>query len=98
MELAASYAPQNFYCYMVDQKSPQIFHDRIDNLTKCFPNVIATRREFEVTSGGKNMAFSHVECLQALLKFEWKYVMLLQVFVAIYSGILKMFEFRIMIQ
>ena len=86
MDLAASYAPQNFYCYMVDKKASQIFRDRIHNLTKCFPNVMVTKREFDVDSFGHNVNFAHVECLKALVKFEWRYVMLLQVFVVMYSG------------
>jgi hypothetical protein len=81
MELAASYTPQNFYCYMIDKKSEKIFHDRIHALTKCFPNVIATTREYKVDSAGHNMWPAFVECLNALQKFEWRYAMLVQVFV-----------------
>jgi hypothetical protein len=83
MELAASYTPQNSYCYMIDKKAEQIFRDRIHNLTKCFPNVIATTREYDVDSAGHNVWPAFIECLYALQKFEWRYVMMLQVFVAI---------------
>jgi hypothetical protein len=79
MELAASYQPQNFYCFMIDKKAEKIFHDRIHNLTKCFPNVIATQKEYSVTNDGHNMSFAHIECLYELLKYEWKYAILLQV-------------------
>src|SRR3569623_1425317 len=89
MELAASYTPQNSYCYMIDKKASKLFHERIHNLTSCFPNVIYTKREFEVKSGGHNMAFAHVECFYALLKFLWNYAMLLQVSFHIERSICK---------
>ena len=79
MELAATYAPQNIYCYAIDGKSSALFREQIHALAQCFPNVIYTKTEYNVTSGGKNMAFAHYECLKQLMDFDWKYVVLLQV-------------------
>ncbi|KAE9552240.1 hypothetical protein FO519_004549 [Halicephalobus sp. NKZ332] len=55
MELAATYAPQNVYCYAIDGKSDELFHQRIHALAECFPNVIYTKTEYNITSSGKNM-------------------------------------------
>lgn len=79
MDLSASYQPQNYYCYTIDKKASKIFHERIHNLTKCFPNVIATPKEYKIDSAGHNMWPAFVECLYALKEYKWKYVMLLQV-------------------
>ena len=79
MELAATYAPQNIYCYAIDKKASTRFHQQIYTLADCFPNVIYTKTEYSVTSGGKNMGFAHYECLKQLMDFDWKYVVLLQV-------------------
>jgi hypothetical protein len=39
MELSANYAPQNQYCYAIDEKADPLFHSRIRALSSCFPNV-----------------------------------------------------------
>ena len=86
MELAATYAPQNTYCYAIDNKSSELFHQRIHALAECFPNVIYTKKEYNITSGGENMGFAHYECLKELVKFDWKYVVLLQVSFVVSRG------------
>lgn len=80
-ELGATYAPQNFYCFALDAKSPIVFRQRVHALASCFPNVIVTQKEFPMNSAGKNMGYSHHECLRLLTKPEikWEYVILLQV-------------------
>ncbi|KAI6175041.1 hypothetical protein M3Y97_00988000 [Aphelenchoides bicaudatus] len=80
MELAANYAPQNHYCYAIDQKADPVFHQRIQSLASCFPNVEVTKHEFKVDSAGHGMGPSFVQCLKLLAtpEKEWKYVHLLQ--------------------
>ena len=55
-EFAISYAPQNFYCYAVDAKSPDLFHQQIRSLADCFPNVfvLAKEKERKMYSSGVN--------------------------------------------
>lgn len=80
MELASSYAPQNYYCFAVDAKATPLFHARIHQLANCFPNVLITKHEFKVDSSGHNMGPSFFECLKILAvpNKPWKYVHLLQ--------------------
>jgi hypothetical protein len=80
-ELAATYAPQNFYCYVMDSNSPKQFHSQMRALANCFPNVFVMKKEFDLDSKGKNMNYAHFECMKALAKprFKWKYIVLLQV-------------------
>ncbi|KAI1725994.1 core-2/I-Branching enzyme domain-containing protein [Ditylenchus destructor] len=78
-ELAATYQPQNFYCYAIDRKADKTFHNRIKSLASCFPNVYVTKREWNIY-WGHNMSFSHLECMKALTKNgqKWKYLVLQQ--------------------
>lgn len=79
MELASTYTPQNVYCYALDSKSPWIFRSRMQALANCFPNVLLTHREFDMDRFGRNMQYSHLECIKDLINFEWKYLIMLQV-------------------
>ncbi|VDN87442.1 unnamed protein product, partial [Brugia pahangi] len=45
-------------------KSTPLFHSQMRNLSKCFPNVLLTEREYEVDSAGHNMSRSFLECLR----------------------------------
>lgn len=94
MELAAGYAPQNWYCYSLDAKADKLFKERMHNLTNCFPNVFIAKKEFVVYRKGVNMDASFLECMKELLNLgiNWKYLLLLQVFRFI------LIYFRIMIQ
>ncbi|KAI6170637.1 N-acetyllactosaminide beta-1,6-N-acetylglucosaminyl-transferase, isoform C [Aphelenchoides bicaudatus] len=80
MELGNIYAPQNFYCFALDAKASPLFHERMRNLSSCFPNVYLTTREFKMDSTGKNMGYSLYECMNILAKKElnWKYLVFLQ--------------------
>lgn len=53
MELASTYAPQNFYCYAIDANSSPMFHARMKSLVNCFHNVYLTTTEFVMDSKGK---------------------------------------------
>uniref|UniRef100_A0A915CX10 Uncharacterized protein n=2 Tax=Ditylenchus dipsaci TaxID=166011 RepID=A0A915CX10_9BILA len=78
MELAAGYAPQNWYCYALDAKSDPVFQMRIRALADCFPNVFVAKKQFVVKRKGVNMDASFVECIKELVEMPWKYVILLQ--------------------
>lgn len=86
--LAVEYAPQNFYCYAIDAKAPDLFRKRIHAMASCFPNVFVAPQEFDVQSNGKNVSRSHLACLRELGGIDkkkedggirWKYAILLQV-------------------
>lgn len=78
--LNAMYAPQNVFCYAVDAKASQLFYEQMANLSKCFPNVFLTNRQFNVDSAGHNTTRSFLECLHLLRRRSaWKYAILLQV-------------------
>lgn len=79
MTLAAEYQPQNFYCYLIDSKTSEVFKKRVRNLATCFPNVIVAKKEFDMDSTGKNMNFAYLEGMKLLKKYSWNYVILLQV-------------------
>ncbi|KAI1700733.1 core-2/I-Branching enzyme domain-containing protein [Ditylenchus destructor] len=78
-ELAAIYQPQNYYCYAIDKKASETFHNRIKSIASCFGNVYVTAHEWSMW-GGHNMTFSHLECMDVLTKNgqKWKYLVLQQ--------------------
>lgn len=78
MELAAAYAPQNFYFYVVDSKSDRKFRQRMNDLASCLPNVFITE-EFEIDGGGKNHNYAILAALKFLTNYKWNYVTSLQV-------------------
>uniref|UniRef100_A0A914C3N7 Uncharacterized protein n=1 Tax=Acrobeloides nanus TaxID=290746 RepID=A0A914C3N7_9BILA len=78
MELAVEYAPQNFYCYVLDKKSKATFKQQIRNLGKCFPNVFVSDNEFDTDSSGKEMNYAYMECMKILYEYQWNYLILLQ--------------------
>lgn len=77
--LRIEYAPQNFYCYLLDANADMLFKRRIRRLAECFDNVIVPKEEIRVPNTGVNMTMAHLTCLKHLLKRNWKYVILLQV-------------------
>ncbi|KAL3107530.1 hypothetical protein niasHT_014247 [Heterodera trifolii] len=79
MELAATYSPKNWYCYVLDTKSDRLFKRQMRALAKCFPNIlIGTERK--LNNDGQGMAEAYLDCLTMLAKphRQWKYVSLLQ--------------------
>ncbi|KAI1728314.1 core-2/I-Branching enzyme domain-containing protein [Ditylenchus destructor] len=79
-ELSVSYAPQNWYCYALDEKTDETFRARMHSLSACLSNVVITHREWKMDSAGHNMSFSHLECMKLLSTKErkWNYMILLQ--------------------
>lgn len=76
MELSVEYAPQNFYCYVIDQKSNSTFKNRVRNLSRCFPNVYVSMNEYDTDSSGKQMNYAYMDCLRILVKHQWNYVVI----------------------
>ena len=79
MELAAEYAPQNFYCFTLDVKSDSVFKNRMRNLANCFPNVFISEREYNTTSWGTHINYALMDCFGILIDFQWEYVISLNV-------------------
>lgn len=80
MELAANYAPQNHYCYVYDTKADDTFKRRLRSLTTCFPNVyVLDWKTFNMTSGGYDLNPAQYYCMENLLRYDWKYVLILEV-------------------
>uniref|UniRef100_A0A0K0FQW3 Glycosyltransferase family 17 n=1 Tax=Strongyloides venezuelensis TaxID=75913 RepID=A0A0K0FQW3_STRVS len=77
LKLLSIYSPNNHYCYMVDSKSPQLYHQMI-LLGKCLPNVYVPRIQYQMKSNGENTSISHFQCMKRLLKTNFDYVFLLQ--------------------
>jgi hypothetical protein len=86
MELAATYAPQNTYCYAIDAKSSKTFHSRMNALSACLPNIYITRTEYPMDSAGHNISHSFMECLRLIRPMRWRYVMLLQVLINVFRS------------
>ena len=78
MELAATYAPQNFYCFSIDTDATDLFKEKMRNLTQCFPNVYIGTKEYDMKKG-KNQLFAYLNCVKQLTSHKWKYVFLLEV-------------------
>ncbi len=82
MLLAALYAPQNVFCYVIDSKSSAKFKSQMNALASCFDNVHITTSQFLITSAGRNMTRAQLACLELLVKDvqqQWKYAVVLQV-------------------
>ncbi|PIO62476.1 Core-2/I-Branching enzyme, partial [Teladorsagia circumcincta] len=78
-ELAASYHPQNVFCYSVDAKALDLFNSRIQILSKCFPNVLVTQARFSVTGSGRYQNHAFYECLKILSNIPgWEHVIMMQ--------------------
>ncbi|KAK6046225.1 Core-2/I-Branching enzyme [Cooperia oncophora] len=78
-ELAASYHPQNVFCYSVDKKAKASFNTRIELLSRCLQNVLVTRARFSVTSSGLYQNHAFYECHKLLIQVPgWGYLIQLQ--------------------
>jgi len=78
-DLAATYAPQNTYCFALDSDSSAGFQKRIHDLASCFPdNVMVAKQMFDMDSAGHNQVNSLMQCLKLIVKRDWKYLLNLQ--------------------
>ncbi|KAI6231830.1 N-acetyllactosaminide beta-1,6-N-acetylglucosaminyl-transferase [Aphelenchoides besseyi] len=78
MELAANYAPQNFYCFALDANVSPTFSARMKALAACMPNILLTKHQFAMDSAGRNVSQSNHECMTLLSqpKYNWKYLVI----------------------
>ncbi|UMM20034.1 hypothetical protein L5515_015405 [Caenorhabditis briggsae] len=78
-QIQVSYHPQNYFCFAVDQKSPEEFHEKMRKLSECLPNVIVLPATESYDSEGHNNNLAHYKCMQELISRPgWSYLMLLQ--------------------
>ncbi|XP_069507214.1 beta-1,3-galactosyl-O-glycosyl-glycoprotein beta-1,6-N-acetylglucosaminyltransferase 7-like [Ambystoma mexicanum] len=74
--LRAIYAPQNFYCIHVDEKSPNTYKFSVQNLVSCFKNIFLSSKRENVVYAGFSRLQADINCMKDLVnpKFNWKYV------------------------
>ncbi|KAL3096956.1 hypothetical protein niasHS_002672 [Heterodera schachtii] len=79
-ELLVNYAPNNWYCYVLDSKSSTVFQLRMRQLASCFDNVIVVDQMFDIERLGANMNKAVMECVRTLSdeRKHWKYLVTLQ--------------------
>ncbi|KAE9547739.1 hypothetical protein FO519_009051 [Halicephalobus sp. NKZ332] len=75
MELAATYAPQNVYCFSIDRSATSLFKERMKNLTECLPNVYIGTREYDI--GGNDELYAYLNCVKKIMNHKWKYAIFL---------------------
>jgi hypothetical protein len=70
------YRPQNYYCIHIDKRSPSNWTDLMRKFAMCFPNVIVTEKQIQISYGSASILNAHLECFKELSKRwkEWKYV------------------------
>ncbi|XP_053726467.1 beta-1,3-galactosyl-O-glycosyl-glycoprotein beta-1,6-N-acetylglucosaminyltransferase isoform X1 [Synchiropus splendidus] len=73
--LRAIYAPQNFYCIHVDQKSPPSFWAAVSAVASCFPNVFLASRSESVVYASWSRVQADINCMEDLYRAssKWKY-------------------------
>jgi len=76
--LSSNYQPQNFYCFLMDFKSALSFTENMQQLGKCFENVIVIASNLTIKSNGVKMNSGYLECLTEMRKFNWNYAITLQ--------------------
>ncbi|CAD5216729.1 unnamed protein product [Bursaphelenchus okinawaensis] len=78
--LAATYQPQNYYCYSIDQSSDILFKTQLRSLANCFDNVHVMNIERDLDGEGHLQHLATQNCFGWLnnKRKEWKYVSILQ--------------------
>ncbi|XP_064599694.1 beta-1,3-galactosyl-O-glycosyl-glycoprotein beta-1,6-N-acetylglucosaminyltransferase-like [Liolophura sinensis] len=72
--LRAIYQPQNHYCIHVDKKSPQILHEGMSAIARCFHNVFIVRNPVTVRWGCSTVLEPDLLCMRQLWPYKnWKY-------------------------
>ncbi|KAM9313258.1 beta-1,3-galactosyl-O-glycosyl-glycoprotein beta-1,6-N-acetylglucosaminyltransferase 3-like [Gastrophryne carolinensis] len=74
--LRSIYAPQNVYCIHVDLKSPEAFHQAVQAIASCFPNVFVASKLESVVYASWSRVQADLNCMEDLLEtsVEWKYL------------------------
>ena len=72
--LRAVYRPQNVYCVHVDKKAESTLHEAVNDIARCFSNVLVLQNNVDVTWGTYSVLEPDILCMEALLKYrKWKY-------------------------
>ena len=73
------YWPQNLYCITYDTKSKLYLHILVQNLVKCFSNVVMPKEHINVVYNKYEVLTAGINCLHALssASHNWRYVQIL---------------------
>lgn len=71
--LRSIYRPQNYYCIHVDVKAARHVLQAMATLANCFDNVFILDKFIDVQWGQFSVLEPDLLCMQALLKYKWKY-------------------------
>uniref|UniRef100_A0A0N5C5W2 Glycosyltransferase family 92 protein n=1 Tax=Strongyloides papillosus TaxID=174720 RepID=A0A0N5C5W2_STREA len=74
-----TYAPQNYYCFIIDKKQPADFHNKMSALAGCFKNVHIIQNRYQMDSNGININNAYYDCMKYLNDKNYKYVVVLNV-------------------
>uniref|UniRef100_A0A1I7U6W4 Nucleotide-diphospho-sugar transferase domain-containing protein n=1 Tax=Caenorhabditis tropicalis TaxID=1561998 RepID=A0A1I7U6W4_9PELO len=78
-QVQVSYHPQNAFCFVVDQKAPAEFHEKMKRLGECVENVQVLPATESYSSDGHNVNLGHLRCMESLVQRpNWSYLLLLQ--------------------
>uniref|UniRef100_A0A0N5BUN3 Glycosyltransferase family 92 protein n=1 Tax=Strongyloides papillosus TaxID=174720 RepID=A0A0N5BUN3_STREA len=72
-----TYAPQNYYCFIIDKKQPADFHSKIYALANCFKNVHIIHNRYQMNSIGLNVNSANYDCMRYLNDKNYKYLVVL---------------------
>ncbi|GMR52128.1 hypothetical protein PMAYCL1PPCAC_22323, partial [Pristionchus mayeri] len=61
-----TYTRSNWYCFSIDLKAENDFHEKINQLARCLPNVFITNVSRKVGSNGVNQNYAHLDCMKTL--------------------------------
>ncbi|CAJ0566623.1 unnamed protein product, partial [Mesorhabditis spiculigera] len=78
--LAATYSPENHYCFSIDSKADREFIQHFRMLATCLPNVYLAPERHNMNSAGGFVNRAHLDCLEILIEQpNWEYAVLQQV-------------------
>ncbi|KAK7098542.1 beta-1,3-galactosyl-O-glycosyl-glycoprotein beta-1,6-N-acetylglucosaminyltransferase 4-like [Littorina saxatilis] len=73
--LSVLWRPHNFYCIHVDFKAPHDVFSHVENISRCFPNVVLTPTRLDVKYASIVSLQADLDCTKLALKspVKWKY-------------------------
>lgn len=78
-QVEISWHPQNYFCFVIDKKSPLNFHSKMYRLAECVENIIVLPATENYDSSGHNINIGHKRCMETLLQLPgWTYLLHLQ--------------------
>ncbi|CAJ0564245.1 unnamed protein product, partial [Mesorhabditis spiculigera] len=79
--LAATYSPENHYCFSIDSKADREFIQHFRMLATCLPNVYLAPERHNMNSAGGFVNRAHLDCLEILIEQpNWEYAVLQQTY------------------